>query len=91
MLYPRITVVVVAAILASGLFSRNAFATPFQPGEFITYSQTSWGETILPGGPILVAHYDNVYPSGLLEVGIPGSAGYSIIFSSSTAFRNRQR
>ncbi|HJU72904.1 MAG TPA: hypothetical protein VJ717_04095 [Gemmatimonadaceae bacterium] len=54
--------------------------------DVITYSQTSWGEPSFPGGPLLVAHYDAVFVNdfGMIEVGIAGTQGFSIIFTSST-------
>ncbi|HJU72905.1 MAG TPA: hypothetical protein VJ717_04100 [Gemmatimonadaceae bacterium] len=56
-------------------------------GEVITYSSLSWGETTLPGGATLAANYNSVYTSsaGHVEVGIAGSLGFSIIFTSSGA------
>ncbi len=58
----------------------------FQPGDFITHTQSSWGDSSVQGGMTLVAHYDLVYVStgGLVEVGIPGPGGFSIIFTGST-------
>ena len=55
----------------------------WQNGDVISYSQFSWGETTFPGGALLSAHYDARYAStfGEIEVGIPGLAGHSIIFT----------
>ena len=58
----------------------------WKDGDVITYSQGAWGDT--PSGTnaaaILQSHYDTVYASsfGVLEVGIPGSAGFSISFTN---------
>jgi hypothetical protein len=55
----------------------------FQPGEFVTYSQGSWGGTPSPGNAaqLLADRFDIVYGFGAVEVGISGSAGFSLIFS----------
>ena len=57
-------------VLFGAVLSRDARAE-FQNGEFFTYTQASWGDSIQQGGMILVAHYDTVYSStfGQLEVG----------------------
>ena len=55
----------------------------WQTGDVLGYSQFSWGEQTQPGGALLSAQYDAVYAStlGEVEVGIPGSGGYSIILT----------
>jgi hypothetical protein len=56
----------------------------FQPGEFITYSQDSWGGAPSPGGAaeLLLNNFDTVYsPFGGAEAGINGAAGYSMLFT----------
>jgi hypothetical protein len=54
-------------------------------GDVITYSQGSWGGDPTPtnAAGILQSNYDDVYAAtaGVLEVGIPGSAGYSMSFT----------
>ena len=86
MLNRRSTFAIVVAVLFCTSIN-NADASPFQPGDFITYHQTSWGEPTFPGGMTIIAHYDSVYAStfGTLEVGIPGVGGHSIMFSSGNA------
>jgi hypothetical protein len=80
----KIAVAIAVILLSFGTFDEAR--ADFLPGDFITFSQTSW-ELTLPGGPTLVAHYNTVYAStlGELEVGIPGAAGHSIIFTGASA------
>ncbi len=51
----------------------------WQEGDLITYSQAAWG-----GADLLLGNYSALYSSnfGVLEVGIPGAAGFSIQFSA---------
>jgi hypothetical protein len=85
---------VLATALATVLFcttiNNDALAAPFQLGDFITYSQDSWGATPGPGNAaeVLVNNFDTVYPGGAVEVGILGTAGFSITFSSVLATLN---
>jgi hypothetical protein len=74
-----------SAALAALSLALPAHATMFTEGEFLTGGQLDWGET--PGGDnygtILENNYNSVFaPSELVEVGIPGSAGFSIIFDN---------
>lgn len=59
-------------------------AEPFEwhDGDVVTYSQESW--TVPPGSTALSAYYNTVYAatSGILEVGLSGAAGYSMLFTS---------
>jgi hypothetical protein len=70
-------------VLLCLVWNHNALGAIFQPGDFITYSQQSWGEPTDPGGMTIIAHYDSVYAStaGQIEIGIPGTSGFSIIFT----------
>jgi hypothetical protein len=60
-------------------------ACRWSDGDVISYSQGSWGTIPSPGNAaaLLVAGFDTVYASsnGLFEVGVPGTAGYSMIWS----------
>lgn len=64
---------------------------PWQNGDLQSYDQASWGST--PGGgnaaELLADNFAPVYAStnGLLELGIPGTGGYSIVFTSASAIR----
>jgi len=55
-------------------------------GDLVTYTQDLWGATPAPGNAaqLLFDNYNTVYAStfGVVEVGLSGSAGYSIIFDS---------
>ncbi|MGA9865136.1 MAG: PEP-CTERM sorting domain-containing protein [Acetobacteraceae bacterium] len=73
---------------ALSLAAVPAHATNFTPGEFVTGSQVEWGEDPTPTNiaGILESKFDSVFaPSDLLEVGIPGPAGFSMIFDSADA------
>ena len=77
----------VAAMVFLIALGANVQAAPiFAPGDFITHSQGVWGGSPSLGTPaaLLVANYDTVYAStaGVLQVGIPGPAGFSILFTS---------
>jgi len=84
-----------AALLVGSLFvltvsaAGAASATTWQNGDVITFSQDSWGDAPTPtnAAGLLVANHDNVYSStfGVLEVGEPGAAGFSIRFLNSLA------
>jgi hypothetical protein len=62
------------------------------PWKFITYSQSTWGDVLLPGSAAELLHneYYSDYAStfGVLEVGILGQAGYSMQFASSSDVLN---
>lgn len=81
-------VMTLAALAALSLAALPAHATNFTAGEFVTASQVLWGEdptsTNLSG--VLEGKFNSVFaPSDLLEVGIPGPAGFSMIFDSADA------
>jgi PEP-CTERM motif len=64
-----------------------AHATTFTDGEFITFSQIAWGQDPIPGNISfsLEENFDSVFPGGVLEVGIPGTAGFSLLFDGADA------
>jgi hypothetical protein len=59
----------------------------WKEGEVITYNQSDWGTPTTTAGIALSNHYNSVYAStfGIVEVGIPGDAGFSMQFSSADA------
>lgn len=75
-----------AASLATtcALAAGPAFADDFQTNDFISWSQGAWGQNAEPGNPAqeLQQDFNTVFAStnDLMEIGIHGSAGYSIIF-----------
>lgn len=80
----------VAACVLVGLFllaAPDRAAAEFLPGQFISYSQESWGGTPAPGGAaqLLMDRFDFVYPTGSVEVGVGGPGGFSAIFTSAPA------
>jgi hypothetical protein len=60
----------------------EAFAAPFQIGDFVTNTQESWGGTPTPGNAaqLLVDQFVGLYGGGV-EVGVTGNAGFSMIFT----------
>src|SRR5271170_3756166 len=83
-----IIVGVVAWLLVAG-FHNNARATTFTNGDFTTYNQVDWGDegNGTPGVVLVENYYDSVYASsgGILEVGIHGTNGFSLVFTDGTA------
>jgi PEP-CTERM motif-containing protein len=64
-----------------------ASGTIWHDGDLTTFTQADWGDT--PNGSniasVLDTNYSTVYaPFGIFEVGIPGVAGFSITFTSSS-------
>jgi hypothetical protein len=51
-------------------------------GEYTTFTQGGWGAPPSGNnaGQLLASHFSSVYPRGV-EIGIPGDAGYSILFT----------
>jgi len=77
-----------AALAALSLAALPAHATTFSDGEFVTWSQVAWGDDPAPGNisGLLEMNFNSFFaPSGLLEVGIPGAAGFSLIFDNADA------
>ena len=56
----------------------------WENGDMITYGQDAWGEPASIAGGLLIAGFDNVYLN-VLEVGIAGTAGFSMRFFDSLA------
>ena len=75
------------SILASTLLCAGAAsATTWNAGDMVTWTQADWGD--IPDGTniasVLDSNYNSVYaPFGIFEIGLPGAAGFSIIFSAS--------
>ncbi len=64
----------------------------WEDGDMVTYSQDSWGgdPSMSTAAALLVNRFDFVYPSGAVEVGISGMAGFSMVFTSASAILNYQ-
>jgi hypothetical protein len=72
----------------SAPFAFPADATTFTDNEFVTWSQVLWGEDPAVGNIsyTLETEFDTLFaPSDLLEVGISGARGFSMIFDSADA------
>lgn len=59
-------------------------AAIIQQGDFETFTQVAWGTPANDAALLLVANYASLYPI-IFEVGIPGNAGFSMIFTTATA------
>jgi len=55
--------------------------------KYCSYTQGGWGAPPSGGNPgmILSNNFTKVYPGGVVEIGIPGSGGYSLKFTSANA------
>lgn len=80
-------VLAVAAVLFCTAITREALAAPFQPGDVFTFTQEDWGDgsafadTDAPA--FLSSYFATLYgAAGYVEVGVPGSAGNSMLFTS---------
>ncbi len=66
--------------------SGAASATVWKDGDLITWTQGAWGDipTTTNAAGLLNDNYDTVYAStgGIFEVGIPGTAGFSMVFTT---------
>jgi len=76
----------VAALL---VLAAPALAQTFAVGDgFCTYTQGGWGAVPQGNNPATILYSNNNFSTvfgGSVEVGIPGSAGYSMTFSSPAA------
>src|SRR5580658_8920215 len=74
------------ALAIAAAASGTAYADTFQDGEFVT-----WNTLALAGavGPTVIQDFDAAFASSgdLMEIGIHGAAGYSIIFDSGQALQ----
>ncbi len=76
---------VLVGLAALSLAPFPVHASTFTNGEFVSFGQIAWGQTPAGqnSGTLLESRYDSVFaPSEQLEVGIPGPAGFSIIFDN---------
>lgn len=85
MLNRRPTVKYVSMALAiAAAASGTAYGDTFQDGEFVTWNTLALGRAL---APTVTQDFDAAFASSgdLMEIGIPGAAGYSIIFDSGQA------
>ncbi len=82
-----ITRSVMTTLVLAAMLDGRALAV-WQDGDFITHAQDVWGDFPIGSNPsqLLQLHFNNVYAatSASLEVGIPGSSGYSMLFTGAT-------
>jgi uncharacterized repeat protein (TIGR01451 family) len=55
------------------------------PPVLCSFSQNGWGAPISIPGLILAVYFAPAYTNGFVEIGIPGSAGFSLKFTSAAA------
>lgn len=74
----------VAALL---VLAAPALAQTFAPGDFCTYTQGGWGAVPQGNNPGTILHnnFSTTVFGGFVEVGVPGSAGYSMQFTTADA------
>jgi hypothetical protein len=53
-------------------------------GDLISYTQSIWGDPATNAAGLLITNFAGVYPTGL-EVGLSGSAGFSMLFTLGSA------
>jgi len=80
------------AVALSTALALPAHATTFTDGEFVTWSQVAWGDdpfcspTVCNISGMLENDFNSLFaPSDLLEVGVAGAGGFSMIFDSADA------
>lgn len=61
---------------------------PWQQGDMQTFTQSLWGDPVSAGGQLVGASFDTVYASGILEVGISGTSGFSMAFMGGSAIHS---
>jgi hypothetical protein len=67
-------------------YSALCLTTCWDVGDVVTHVQGDWGDPGL-AGVVLAGSFDAVYAdsAGVLEVGLPGAAGFSVALTSATA------
>ncbi len=80
----------ISALALMASVQSPAFAqSTFSDNEFVTWSQVAWGDDPTSGdiSGLLEKQFNSVFAStnGLMQIGIPGAAGHSIIFDSADA------
>jgi hypothetical protein len=60
----------------------------WEMGDVVTYPQEDWGDGTQAGGALLFAQFDTVYPTSVVEVGISGTAGFSMRFTDALSVIN---
>jgi hypothetical protein len=80
---PELTVAVKdGAALAIRFRLEKGAAGGWKDGDFITYENIDWGDATNDAAFLLVSDFDAVFPYPGLEVGIPGTEGYSMTFET---------
>lgn len=67
----------------------GAVPSSWQRGDVYTYSHASWGTDEAGTPAFLTLHFNAIYAAtgGVLEVGLPGAAGFSMLFTSGVDVR----
>lgn len=76
----------VMTMLCCAAVARDARATSFNAGDFETFIQDDFGDASTPAGMLLGNRFTNLYgAAGYVEIGVPGAAGFSMLFTSASA------
>jgi hypothetical protein len=82
----------VSQVAQDHLFNGTCPCTPgapgcgWQDGDVVTYVQADWGDPTTAAGILLNNYFNVLYGAvGYVEVGIPGTGGYSMFFTSAAA------
>jgi hypothetical protein len=86
----RILLSAIAALAVGSIVHSPALAqSSFSDNEFVTWSDGAWGGDPASGNisDVLEKNFNSVFAStnDLMQIGIPGAAGHSIIFDSADA------
>lgn len=86
MLTRSVATVSLVVFVFCAAIARDAQATPFQAGDFITHLQDDWGDASTIAGARLSSYFNAIYGAlGYAEVGISGAGGFSILVTSASS------
>jgi hypothetical protein len=54
----------------------------WESGDVVTFTQVAWGTSGSPAAMLLSSRFFSIYTAGLVEIGIPGAAGFSAVFTA---------
>ncbi len=57
----------------------------WRDGDIVTYPQALWGSASSAAGALLLNYFFSIYTAGEVEIGVPGAAGFSAVFTSGSA------
>jgi hypothetical protein len=54
----------------------------WEEGDLVTHTQVAWGTAGGSAATLLSSQFFTVYPAGVVEIGVPGAAGFSAVFTA---------